>query len=86
MPLGNYLRSLFIGEAIYVDDMPKFENELYLALVFSSRAHAKLISVDATEALQQEGVVDFISAKVRMMSCSQLTQMYMNIVQLNFAR
>ncbi|XP_021947177.1 xanthine dehydrogenase/oxidase [Folsomia candida] len=51
------------GEAIYVDDMPKFENELYLALVFSSRAHAKLISVDATEALQQEGVVDFISAK-----------------------
>jgi xanthine dehydrogenase/oxidase len=52
------------GEAVYVDDMPKFENELYLALVFSSRAHAKLISIDATQALEQEGVVDFISAKV----------------------
>lgn len=52
------------GEAVYVDDMPRFENELYLALVFSSKAHAKIISIDSTQALEQDGVVDFISAKV----------------------
>jgi xanthine dehydrogenase/oxidase len=52
------------GQAIYVDDMPKFENELYLALVLSSRAHAKILKIDATKALEQDGVVDFISAKV----------------------
>jgi len=51
------------GEAVYVDDMPKFENELYLALVLSTRAHAKILKINPTEALQQEGVVDFVSAK-----------------------
>jgi xanthine dehydrogenase/oxidase len=52
------------GEAMYVDDMPRFENELYMALVLSSKAHAKIISIDPSEALGVEGVVDFISAKV----------------------
>lgn len=51
------------GEAVYIDDMPKYENELYLALVLSTKAHAKLISIDATEALQQPGVHAFFSAK-----------------------
>ncbi|XP_047507140.1 xanthine dehydrogenase [Pieris napi] len=51
------------GEAIYCDDMPMVEDELYLAFVLSTKAHAKLISVDAQEALQQPGVIAFFSAK-----------------------
>ena len=51
------------GEAVYCDDIPKHENELYLALVLSTKAHAKLVSIDATEALQEPGVYAFFSAK-----------------------
>lgn len=49
------------GEAIYIDDMPKWKNELYLALVLSTRAHAKILSIDATEALKLPGVHRFFS-------------------------
>ena len=52
-------------EAVYVDDMPRFENELYLAIVMSTKAHAKILSIDPSEALDLDGVVDFLSAKVQ---------------------
>ena len=48
------------GEAIFCDDMPKYENELYLGLVLSQKAHAKIINIDATEALGFDGVHGFI--------------------------
>ncbi|XP_046738971.1 xanthine dehydrogenase isoform X2 [Diprion similis] len=51
------------GEAIYCDDMPKFVGELYLALVISTRAHAKIIKIDASAALALKGVEAFFSAK-----------------------
>lgn len=51
------------GEAEYVDDMPRFENEAYLGLVLSSRSHAEIVSMDATAALEVEGVFCFLSAK-----------------------
>ncbi|KAG5679788.1 hypothetical protein PVAND_009326 [Polypedilum vanderplanki] len=51
------------GEAIYCDDIPKHENELYLSLVLSTKAHAKIISIDASEALKQPGIHAFYSAK-----------------------
>ncbi|XP_064072025.1 xanthine dehydrogenase-like [Vanessa tameamea] len=51
------------GEAIYCDDIPIAEGELYLSFVLSSKAHAKLVSVDPSEALSQPGVVAFFSAK-----------------------
>ncbi|XP_024891840.1 xanthine dehydrogenase-like [Temnothorax curvispinosus] len=51
------------GEAIYCDDMPKFANELYLALVLSTRAHAKILKIDPSKALSTEGVVSFFSSK-----------------------
>ncbi|VVC89835.1 unnamed protein product [Leptidea sinapis] len=51
------------GEAIYCDDMPSVAGELYLAFVLSTKAHAKILSVDAKEALQTPGVVAFFSAK-----------------------
>ena len=47
------------GEAIYVDDIPRMQDELYLGFVMSKKAHAKLIDIDATEALKDEGVVNF---------------------------
>lgn len=43
--------------------MPHFENELYLALVLSTRAHAEILSIDPTQALAMEGVHAFFSAK-----------------------
>ncbi|KAG9473347.1 hypothetical protein GDO78_016492 [Eleutherodactylus coqui] len=51
------------GEAVYCDDMPIIEGELFLALVTSSRAHARIISLDVTEALSMPGVCDVITAK-----------------------
>ncbi|KAM6893551.1 xanthine dehydrogenase/oxidase [Xenentodon cancila] len=44
------------GEAIYCDDIPLYENELYLALVTSTKAHARILSVDASAAERSPGV------------------------------
>jgi xanthine dehydrogenase molybdopterin-binding subunit B len=55
------LRVQATGAAVYVDDMPKVGNEVYGALVLSTRAHAKLLSVDASPALEMEGVVSWVS-------------------------
>ncbi|XP_069810295.1 xanthine dehydrogenase/oxidase isoform X2 [Dendropsophus ebraccatus] len=51
------------GEAIYCDDIPHYENELYLALITSTKAHAKIVSIDQSEAEEAPGVVSFLSAK-----------------------
>nr|XP_054749459.1 xanthine dehydrogenase/oxidase-like [Lytechinus pictus] len=51
------------GEAIFSDDIPVHEGELYLALVLSTRAHAKIICVDASKALALEGVQAYICHK-----------------------
>lgn len=51
------------GEAVYCDDMPHLDGELYLALVISTRAHAKILKIDASAALALEGVKAFFSAK-----------------------
>ncbi|KAJ9496815.1 hypothetical protein H2202_007592 [Exophiala xenobiotica] len=39
------------GEAEYIDDMPRHDQELYGAFVFSQKAHAKLIEVDFSPAI-----------------------------------
>lgn len=31
------------GEAVYCDDIPLYENELYAALITSSKAHANIL-------------------------------------------
>ncbi|KAK2494737.1 hypothetical protein MC885_010675 [Smutsia gigantea] len=49
------------GEAIYCDDMPAVDPELFLTFVTSSRAHAKIVSIDLSEALSLPGVVDIIT-------------------------
>ncbi|XP_016051352.1 PREDICTED: aldehyde oxidase 4-like [Miniopterus natalensis] len=50
------------GEAVYVDDIPPINEELFLAVVTSTRAHAKIILIDVSEALAFPGVVDVITA------------------------
>ncbi|XP_065075754.1 xanthine dehydrogenase-like [Ochlerotatus camptorhynchus] len=50
------------GEAVFCDDIPKYSDELYLALVTSTKSHAKILSIDATEALEMKGVHRFFSA------------------------
>ncbi|XP_050804387.1 xanthine dehydrogenase/oxidase isoform X3 [Gopherus flavomarginatus] len=50
------------GEAVYCDDIPCYENERYLTLVTSTKAHAKIISIDTTEAQSVPGFVCFVSA------------------------
>uniref|UniRef100_A0A8C3E551 xanthine dehydrogenase n=1 Tax=Corvus moneduloides TaxID=1196302 RepID=A0A8C3E551_CORMO len=50
------------GEAVYIDDLPSVDGELFLAAVTSSRAHAKIVSVDTSEALKAAGVFDVITA------------------------
>ncbi|KAK4555565.1 hypothetical protein LTR86_007318 [Recurvomyces mirabilis] len=48
------------GEAQYTDDIPVQKNELYGCLVLSTKAHAKLISVDSAPAMDIPGVVDYV--------------------------
>ncbi|XP_042301126.1 aldehyde oxidase isoform X8 [Sceloporus undulatus] len=51
------------GEAVYCNDIHTMENELFLALVTSSRAYAEIVSIDVSEALQLPGVTDVITWK-----------------------
>ncbi|XP_077304769.1 aldehyde oxidase 1-like [Lithobates pipiens] len=51
------------GEAVYVDDMPHVDQELFIAFVTSKKAHAKIVSIDSSDALKIPGVVDIIRAK-----------------------
>ncbi|KAG0207400.1 hypothetical protein BGX28_001339 [Mortierella sp. GBA30] len=44
------------GEAKYTDDLPRLHNELYAAVILSTRAHAKIVSIDNSAALAHPGV------------------------------
>ncbi|XP_012939897.1 xanthine dehydrogenase/oxidase [Aplysia californica] len=50
------------GQALFVDDLPPAADELHMYLVTSTRAHAKILSVDPSAALRSPGVVDYIGA------------------------
>ncbi|KAL0266984.1 UNVERIFIED_CONTAM: hypothetical protein PYX00_009375 [Menopon gallinae] len=51
------------GEALYCDDMPRAEGELYVTFVLSTRPHAKILNIDATQALAVPGVHHFFCHK-----------------------
>ncbi|XP_069839454.1 aldehyde oxidase 1-like isoform X2 [Dendropsophus ebraccatus] len=51
------------GEAVYVDDMPPVDQELFIAFATSTKAYAKIVVIDVSYALQSPGVVDVIGAK-----------------------
>jgi carbon-monoxide dehydrogenase large subunit len=53
---------LLRGEGMYLDDIPEPQGTLHLAFVLSPHAHARIISVDASEALQVPGVVAVLTA------------------------
>ncbi|GAA5895132.1 uncharacterized protein JCM6883_002329 [Sporobolomyces salmoneus] len=48
------------GSATYVDDLPTFQHETYLALVLSSRAHARILNVDRSAALEMPNVLTYV--------------------------
>ena len=49
------------GEAQYTDDIPVQKNELYGALVLSTKPRAKLLNVDETPAMEMPGVITWVS-------------------------
>ncbi|KAK3789286.1 hypothetical protein RRG08_001676, partial [Elysia crispata] len=51
------------GEAIFVNDMPKFQHELFAAFVIADEGSATIASIDASPALAIPGVTHFYSAK-----------------------
>ncbi|XP_074031148.1 xanthine dehydrogenase isoform X2 [Leptinotarsa decemlineata] len=51
------------GEAVYCDDIPHQEGALYCAFVLSTKAHARIVEIDESEALSMDGVRGFVSAK-----------------------
>ncbi|VEU22582.1 DEKNAAC103329 [Brettanomyces naardenensis] len=48
------------GEAVYTDDLPPLHGELFGVQVMSSKAHAKVLSVDWDDALEVESVVGYV--------------------------
>lgn len=50
------------GEAIYCDDIPVLNVELFLCLIFSTESHARITSLDPSKALLNPDVVAFFSA------------------------
>ncbi|KAI1821227.1 xanthine dehydrogenase [Xylaria intraflava] len=59
---GNHVAALkqVTGEAQYTDDIPPLKNELHASIVFSSKAHAKIKSIDYSATLDIPGVVDIV--------------------------
>lgn len=51
------------GEAKYTNDIPALPHELHAAYVLATEPHAKILDIDASEALKIPGVVAFFSAK-----------------------
>lgn len=48
------------GEAQYTDDIPVQKNELYGVMVLSTKAHARILSVDSSPAMDLPGVVGWV--------------------------
>ena len=51
------------GQALFVEDLPSYSNELYFAPVLSTIAHGNIVNIDFDAALQVEGVKDVVSFK-----------------------
>lgn len=51
------------GEAQYVNDIPKYQNELHAAFVLGDKVNGRIKHIDASEALKIPGVAAFYSAK-----------------------
>uniref|UniRef100_A0A5F8GMS9 Xanthine dehydrogenase/oxidase n=1 Tax=Monodelphis domestica TaxID=13616 RepID=A0A5F8GMS9_MONDO len=49
-------------DMLFCDDIPPYSNELYLRLVTSTKAHARIKSIDISEAQKVPGFIHFLSA------------------------
>ncbi|XP_078341833.1 xanthine dehydrogenase/oxidase-like isoform X2 [Crassostrea virginica] len=56
-------KSLTTGEAVFIDDMPNYSNELSMWFVASTKAHANIVSIDPSAALAVPGVVDYVDCR-----------------------
>lgn len=63
-PVLYLIKSQFkhLGEALYCDDIPRVENELYVTFVLSTRPYAKILNIDTSQALAMPGVHAFFCA------------------------
>ncbi|KAL7297373.1 hypothetical protein TKK_0009758 [Trichogramma kaykai] len=50
------------GEAVYCDDIPRVAGETYMALILSTRTHAKILNIDYSQALALDGVEGYVDA------------------------
>ncbi|XP_051157348.1 xanthine dehydrogenase-like [Leptopilina boulardi] len=50
------------GEALYCDDVQQFRDEVHLAFVLSTKAHANILKIDPSDALALNGVIAFFDA------------------------
>jgi len=55
-------RAHVTGTAVYLDDMPKFRNELLVEFVGSPLAHARIVAVDVAGALSIDGIAGAFTA------------------------
>lgn len=55
-------RSQASGEASYASTMPAPTGQLHGCLVYATKAAAKLLAIDPSDALVAPGVVDFVAA------------------------
>ena len=53
---------LLTGKGHFADDLV-FDNQAYMAIVRSPHAHAKVLGIDATEALAMPGVLAVLTAE-----------------------
>ncbi|KNC81268.1 hypothetical protein SARC_06399 [Sphaeroforma arctica JP610] len=51
------------GEALYVDDIVDVKGTLYAGIVWSKHAHAEILEVDISVAMEMDGVYDVLYAK-----------------------
>lgn len=51
------------GEAQFINDIPKFQNELCAAFVLGDKVNGRIVNIDASEALKIPGVIAFYGAK-----------------------
>ncbi len=54
---------LLTGQGCYIDDVPEPSNTLHLGFVLSSEAHARIVLIDAEEALALPGVIDVLTGE-----------------------
>ena len=50
------------GQAVYLDDLPPFRNELLVEFVGSPLAHGRIVTLDVSEAAQVEGIAAVLTA------------------------